>query len=102
MLQEPQGTPDIIFVSTGSEVGIAVQAADMVKDKKVRPRAKTLTPFFLTDRWTDGAGARCVHALMGAVRGPVARVPGVNLPLRGSCHLVGGTFARHRKHRQQR
>lgn len=38
VLQEPEGDakPDIIFVSTGSEVSIAVQAADSIKDKKVR------------------------------------------------------------------
>lgn len=35
VLQDPEGKPDIIFVSTGSEVSIAVQAAGMLKDKKV-------------------------------------------------------------------
>lgn len=36
VLQDPEGKPDIIFVATGSEVSIAVQAADLLKDKKVR------------------------------------------------------------------
>jgi transketolase len=36
-IQEAEGEkPDIIFVATGSEVSIAVQAADSIKDKKVR------------------------------------------------------------------
>lgn len=35
-IQEAEGEkPDIIFVATGSEVSIAVQAADSIKDKKV-------------------------------------------------------------------
>ena len=36
ILKDCDGTPDIIFIATGSEVGLAVEAADAMSGKKVR------------------------------------------------------------------
>jgi transketolase len=36
VLQDCEGTPDIILIATGSEVSLAVESAAAMSDKKVR------------------------------------------------------------------
>ena len=46
ILKDCDGTPDVILIATGSEVGLAVSAADSVSDKKVRVVSMPATDVF--------------------------------------------------------
>lgn len=47
VLQDCQGQPDIILIATGSEVHLAVQAAQQLSDKKIRVVSMPCTEVFL-------------------------------------------------------
>jgi len=48
VLQDCEGTPDIILIATGSEVGLAVESAAAMRDKKVRVVSMPSTDAFDT------------------------------------------------------
>jgi transketolase len=45
-LQDCEGAPDIILIATGSEVGLAVESAAAMSDKKVRVVSMPSTDIF--------------------------------------------------------
>lgn len=42
ILQDAQGTPDVILIATGSEVALAVQAAALLKERGMQPRVVSM------------------------------------------------------------
>lgn len=48
---DPEGTPDLILVATGSEVSLAIDAAKRLEGEGVSTRVVNLVSWFLFDQW---------------------------------------------------
>jgi transketolase len=53
-LYEPEGTPDVILIGTGSEVSLALDAAKLLATKGTKARVVSMPSWELFDRQTQG------------------------------------------------
>lgn len=53
VLRDTEGTPDIVLIATGSEVALALQAADLLQEYDVAARVVSLPSWAMFDRQTE-------------------------------------------------